>query len=188
MTHVSRFALLATALSAALLAPWILGAARRGGTRASAEATVARGRYLSVTMGCGTCHTPGAMFGSPDESRALSGSDLGWQGPWGVTFAPNLTPDKETGIGSWTTDQLLHALRTGQRPDGTQMRPPMPWPNLTQLTVSDARALAAFLRSLPPVSHRVPEALGPGETATSGATVIFPSPPAWDAQHMTGEE
>ncbi len=184
MMHVSRSALLVTVLAAAFAAPWAVGAARKSPPPPTEEERLARGAYLVTTMGCGDCHTPGTMYGSPDHARTLSGSEIGWQGPWGVTYAPNLTPDKETGTGAWTTEQLVHTIRSGQRPDGTQLRPPMPWPNLTQLTEADARAIAAYLQSLPAISHKVPAALGPGETASSGSIVVFPPPPAWDAQHL----
>ena len=113
-------------------------------------------------------------------------SELGWQGPWGVTYPRNLTPDKETGIGSWSEEQIVHGIRTGQRPDGTQMRPPMPWPNYVGMSDADAHAVAAYLKSLPAVSHKVPDALAPGETATGGSVIVMPPPSAWDAPRGDG--
>jgi mono/diheme cytochrome c family protein len=139
----------------------------------------ARGEYLATTMGCNDCHTPGGLYGAPDGSRRLSGSDLGWQGPWGVTFARNLTPDVETGLGKWSEQDIVKALRTGQRPDGSVLQPPMPWPNLAGLTDDDALALATYLKSLPPVTHKVPDRVMPGDPAPT-AVVAFPPPPAWD--------
>src|SRR5882672_3685542 len=65
-------------------------------------ALVARGLYLTTVMSCNDCHTPGGLFGAPDFWRKLSGSELGWKGPWGTSFARNLTPDTDTGIGYWS--------------------------------------------------------------------------------------
>jgi mono/diheme cytochrome c family protein len=144
---------------------------------------VARGRYLATTMGCVDCHTPGTLFGAPDTTRTLAGSEMGWTGPWGTTYARNLTPDIETGIGSWTEAQIETALRTGVRPDGSPILPPMPWPNLTQMDEADMDALIAYLKSIPAVKHANPPVLPPGQTGTLPA-LVFPAPPAWDAMNL----
>src|SRR5437879_5939350 len=81
---------------------------------------VVRGRYLVTIMSCNDCHTPGYFYGAPDTLRRLAGSDLGWVGPWGVVHARNLTPDSATGIGSWTKEQIVTALRSGNTPDGSR--------------------------------------------------------------------
>jgi mono/diheme cytochrome c family protein len=141
---------------------------------------VARGEYLTTIMACNDCHTPGTFYGAPDYSRKLSGSELGWVGPWGTSYARNLTPDPETGIGSWSEDDIVKTIRTGQRADGTPVMPPMPWPMYTQLSDDDAYAIAAYLKSLPAVSHKVPDKLPPGSAATPHDFVI-PQPTAWDA-------
>lgn len=142
---------------------------------------IARGRMLAMIGGCNDCHTPGTLFGAPDFSRQLSGSELGWNGPWGTSYGRNLTPDMETGLGYYSEKEITDALRSGHRLDGKPMLPPMPWQNLTAMSDADMRALVAFLKSLPPVSHKVPDALPPGSTPTTGAYVSFPPPPAWDA-------
>jgi mono/diheme cytochrome c family protein len=144
------------------------------------KALIARGDYLATMFGCKDCHTPGFFYGAPDHRRELSGSEVGWHGPWGVTYPPNLTPDPETGLGKWTDDQILRALRTGVRPDNTVLRPPMPWQNYSRMNDEDARALIAYLRSLPAIKHQEPAALPPGQQPT-GAVFDVPSPPAWDA-------
>ncbi len=141
---------------------------------------VERGRYLTTIMGCNDCHTPGFFYGSPDFSRQLSGSELGWVGPWGVSFPRNLTPDAETGIASWSEHDIVTALRTGVRRDGSVLLPPMPWPNYATMSDADAYAIAAFLKSLPPVRHEAPKRVPPG-TAYNGPALVFPAPPAWDA-------
>ena len=151
-------------------------------TTAAAHPTdpVARGRYLVTIMSCNDCHTPGYLYGAPDTSRRLSGSDLGWAGPWGVVRARNLTPDVETGIGSWSSEQIVHALRTGNTPDGSQLAPIMPWMNYTDiLDQDDAMAIAAYLKSLPPIKHKNLDRIPPGQKQT-GAVINFPPPPAWD--------
>lgn len=152
------------------------------GTRAAlAKADrVDRGRYLTELGGCNDCHTPGMFYGDPDFERRMSGSEVGWIGPWGVTFARNLTPDAETGLGKWSEQDIVNAIRTGMRPDGSVIQPPMPWPNYANLTDEDAFAIAAYLKSLKPVRHPVPSRVAPG-IAYDGPALVFPPPPAWDA-------
>jgi mono/diheme cytochrome c family protein len=156
-------------------------------TAATAEMTheqkIARGRVITFSSGCIDCHTPGTFYGSPDTTRMLSGSELGWEGPWGVTYPRNLTPDMETGIGSWTEEQIVTAVRTGQRPDKSPLLPPMPWPAYSHMSDDDAYALAAYLKTLPPVRHKAPDRIPPGTKAT-GPRLTFPPPPAWDAQNL----
>jgi mono/diheme cytochrome c family protein len=133
-----------------------------------ADSLAERGRYLATIMDCGGCHTPGAMAGQPDKARLLGGSDLGFEIPeLGVFYPPNLTPDKETGLGNWSEDELIAAVRTGVRPDGRELAPVMPWHSYAALTNDDAKALATFLKTLPPVPHKVPGPFGPSETPTA---------------------
>jgi mono/diheme cytochrome c family protein len=129
----------------------------------AAESTVARGKYLVQFGGCGDCHTPGYFLGKVDESRYLGGSDVGFRIPPGTFVGANLTPDKETGLGSWSVDQIETALTTGVRPDGRVLSTVMPWKDFAHLTKADAKSIALYLKSLPPVSHKVPGPLGPDE-------------------------
>src|SRR6266498_2255883 len=125
---------------------------------------IARGRYLTTIMSCNDCHTPGYVSGAPDTMKLLAGSDLGWVGPWGVVHARNLTPDSATGIGTWTSEQIVHALRSGNTPDGSQLAPIMPWMNYSSiLDQDDAMAIAAYLKSLPPVTHKNMDRIPPGK-------------------------
>ena len=146
---------------------------------APAMAPAARGQYLVGITGCNDCHTPGALFGAPDFNRALSGSELGWRGPWGVSYASNITPDSETGVGTWTDAEIERALRSGVKKDGSPVAPPMPWPDLARLTPEDMAAVIAYLRTLPPVKHKNLGPIPPGR-ATSGSILTFPAPSAWD--------
>ena len=148
----------------------------------TAEQKVERGRYLVTAMPCVDCHTPGTFYGAPDTTRMYSGSELGWVGPWGVVYAANLTPDS-TGLGAWTEDQIVTAMRTGNRPDGRQLSPIMPWEVFANLSDEDAHAIAAYLKTLKPVHHKVPAPVPPGKKP-SGATIAFPPPPAWDAMNL----
>lgn len=163
-----------------------LGALSCTGTTAQQGATtedpVTRGHRLAWTSGCVDCHTPGAFYGAPDTTRMLSGSELGWTGPWGTTYARNLTPDS-TGLAAWTEQQIVAAIRTGHRPDGSVILPPMPWQAYSRMTDEDAYALAAYLRSLAPVRHLNPSTLPPG-TRPAGPTIAMPPPPVWDAQNL----
>jgi mono/diheme cytochrome c family protein len=144
---------------------------------------IARGKQISFSSACHDCHTPGGLYGNPDTLRMLSGSELGWEGPWGVTYPRNLTPDKATGIPSWTEDDIIAAFRTGHRPDKSPILPPMPWPVYGHMSDDDARALAAFIKSLPPIQHQVPDRVRPG-VKVDGPKLTFPPPPAWDVQHF----
>ncbi len=134
----------------------------------STRVEIARGKYLVQFGGCIDCHTPGYFFGKPDMARALGGSEVGFEIPGlGVFYGPNLTPDKETGLGSWTKEQIVTALQKGMRPDGRQLAPIMPWKAFANLTRRDADAIAAYLKSLAPVRNKVPGPFGPTEKPTS---------------------
>jgi mono/diheme cytochrome c family protein len=147
---------------------------------AGAMTPVQRGEYLAIVSGCHDCHTPGGLWGAPDFSRALAGSDVGWQGPWGVTYAKNLTPDAVTGLGTWTEDEIIRALQSGVRKNGAPIGPPMPWPNFARYTREDVTAIVAYLKSLPAVSHQVPANTAPG-ARSAGPVISVPAPSAWDA-------
>ena len=157
--------------SMALVTAAILGAA---GT-AAADSQIDRGKYLVVVGGCSDCHTPGSFLGHPDMSRFLGGSDVGFAIPGlGVFPGRNLTPDKETGLGDWTNEQIVTALTTGKRPDGRVLAPIMPWPAFSQLTSADAQAIAAYLKSIPAVKNSVPGPFGPNDKPTVLVFTIVP--------------
>lgn len=133
------------------------------GAPASAQGSLERGRYLATIMDCGGCHTPGALRGAPDAKREFAGSDIGFQFPGGIVYPPNLTSHPTTGLGEWSEADIVHAVREGVRPDGRELVPIMPWPHYAALTDEDARALAAFIKSLPPIENAVPGPVGPTE-------------------------
>ncbi len=143
-------------------------------------ATAEHGAYLATIMGCHDCHTPGALYGAPDFQRALAGSEVGWSGPWGVSYARNITPDPVAGIGAWTEDQIVLTLRTGKRPDGTALLPPMPWPAAASMKERDIRSVAKYLKSIVPVNHTVPASVPPGGKART-PVIAVPAPGAWDS-------
>ena len=138
-----------------------------------------RGAYLAAYGGCNDCHTPKTFTPQgpvPDSTRFLSGypadaklppvtpgalgrdkwgalasGDLtAWAGPWGVSFAANLTPD-ETGLGGWNEEAFIKTMRL----------PPMPWYDLAALTDNDLKAVFAYLRTLKPVKNQVPSPIPP---------------------------
>ena len=138
------------------------------------EAKIARGKYLVAISGCSDCHTPGGMLGSPDMKRYLGGSDVGFAVPGaGVFVGQNLTPDKETGLGDWTADQIVTALRKGKRPDGGDLSPVMPWPGFSHLSDEDAFAIAAFLKSLPAVANKAPGPYKPTDKVTVFVSAVL---------------
>ena len=143
----------------------------------AADPSAERGKYLVSIAGCNDCHTPGYFLGKPDMARFLGGSEVGFEIPGlGVFHGPNLTPDKETGLGTWTDEQILTALQKGARPDGRMLAPIMPWHAFASLTDQDARAIVAFLKSLLPVKNKVPGPFGPNEQPKSFVMKIVPPP------------
>lgn len=150
---------------------------------------VARGHYLVKVIGCSDCHTPKLMTDEGmviDETRLLSGHPDGgelppppegsgpwiataawdltaWSGPWGISYTANLTPDENTGLGIWTEDMFVRALRTGRHMGQSRpILPPMPWQFYRDLTDEDLKAIYAYLRTIPPIHNRVPEPVPPG--------------------------
>lgn len=114
---------------------------------------VARGEYLTNMMGCANCHMPMGPNG-PDFSRPFAG---GMEVPesFGTWRAPNITPHKGSGIGAWTDEQIIAAIREGVRPDGGKLFPIMPYLNYNRMTDDDAKALVAYLRTVPEVDNVV---------------------------------
>jgi hypothetical protein len=101
---------------------------------------------------------------------ATNDSLTAWAGPWGVSFAINLTPDNDTGIGEWSEEMFIRMARTGKhqgQPNGRDILPPMPWFNLKGLTDADLKAIWAYLRSLPPVKNQIPLPVMPSVSAAS---------------------
>ncbi len=140
-----------------------------------AQSLVDRGKYLVTLGGCNDCHTPGYFFGNPDMTKFLGGSDVAFEIPGLGAFAGrNITPDRDTGIGNWTSEQIVTALQTGQRPDGRTLAPIMPWHALASLTKEDAAAIAAFLKSIPPVKREVAGPFAPGQKITAFLFRILP--------------
>jgi len=155
------------------------------------QETLKRGEYLVGYGGCNDCHSPKMMTPKgpePDPKRILSGypadlklpelpqgiigpekwgglttNDLtAWFGPWGVSFAANLTPDKKTGLGNWTADQFIKTMRTGKHLGvGRDLLPPMPWFSLAVLTDDDLKAVFAYLGSIKPIENMVPQPIPP---------------------------
>ena len=157
----------AIAIGAAVYAVW-------SGVEAQ-ETQVARGKYLVQLAGCTDCHTPGHLLGKPDMARFLGGSDVGFEMPGsGIFVGPNLTPDNSTGLGSWTSDEIVTAIQTGVRPDGRILAPIMPWRAYAGLRKSDAAAIVEYLRNLPPVTNKVPGPLGLNEKTTVFRMKILP--------------
>jgi len=149
------------------------------GTTAAAQNPVERGRYLVTVAACTDCHTPGSFIGMPDMMRFLGGSEVGFEIPGlGVFHPPNLTPDAETGLGSWTEAQIVTAITTGMRPDGRQLAPIMPWMHYANFTPEDSMAIAVYLKSLTPVVNKVPGPFGPNEPQTTLVMKVVPPPGA----------
>jgi hypothetical protein len=158
---------------------------------------VERGKYLVTIMVCNDCHTPykmGPNGPEPDMTRMLSGHPEGmklpsppkpsgpwiatavpnsaWAGPWGISYAINLTPDKNTGIGGgvWSEEVFVKAIKTGKHLGTSRpIQPPMPWPAYGQATDEDLKAIFAYLKSIPPIVNHVPDYEPPAPAAPQKA-------------------
>jgi len=184
-------ALVALGLVSVLTVGKLAGTADASPAAKAATPQVARGEYLVRTMACNDCHTPWKMGDhgpEPDMSRMLSGHPEGmamppappaqgpwlwsgaatntaYAGPWGVSFAANLTPDQETGLGLWDEETFVQALRSGRHAGaGRPLLPPMPWPAYAQASDEDLAAIFAYLHSIPAIKNRVPQPVEPATT------------------------
>ncbi|MBZ8134031.1 cytochrome c [Afifella sp. IM 167] len=123
---------------------------------AQAETLLERGTYLMNSIAaCGNCHTPVGPEG-PVAGMELAGQ-LIQENEAFTAYAGNITPDVETGIGAWSDEELIHAIREGVRPDGTIIGPPMPIELYRGMSDTDVKAIVAYLRAVPPVKNRVPK-------------------------------
>lgn len=195
---MKRYLWIPVALLPAVVA---MSIARAGGE----SAAVARGRYL-VTVGvCADCHTTKTMGANgPEFDRSMwlaghpekldvadapklpdgpwivttTGTLTAWNGPWGTSFAANLTPDVETGIGSWTEENFVETIRAARHQGrGRPLLPPMPAEMYAQMTDEDLAAVFAYLRTIPPVKNRVPQPRPP----VASAPMPSPTPSATPA-------
>lgn len=138
------------------------------------QQVVARGEYLVELLGCGSCHTDGALLGDADMARSLAGSQtgiaftnpLGEKRP-GVIYPSNITPDNKTGIGAWTDTQIANAIRAGIGRHGSRRLPTMPWRGYAKLSDDDTSAIVSYLRTVDAIEHRVPDEVEPGKRATA---------------------
>ncbi len=189
MRLVNRYLIALAALG--LTAVGTLGAQGQQQAAQPSAAVIARGKYLVTVQDCNGCHTPFTDKGEPDMTKSLSGhpqslpaitagpklpagwgtainaTNTAWAGPWGVSFTSNITSDRATGIGAWTEQQFINAIRQGKKSgNGRAMLPPMPWRMYGQLTDDDLKAIFAYLKTVPAIQNRVPPA------------VVAPPPPA----------
>jgi mono/diheme cytochrome c family protein len=170
----TAFALWLTSAPAAAANPATPTQARAAGTSADAI-SVERGRYVAKIAGCNDCHTAGyaPTGGAVPEKEWLKGDGLGWNGPWGTTYAPNLRIFMSRG----TEDQWVHFARSAQ------LRPPMPWFALRDMSEADLRSLYRFVRSLGAVGEPAPAYLPPGvEPKGPHAKFVLPPPAAETAK------
>ena len=168
--HTAQWSV-ASVVAATILCASAPGSAQQPPGNAIAE----RGRYLVRITGCHDCHSPKVQGMTPDLTRALSGRlattplpsatqgevhaalDLtAWTGPWGFSVASNLTPDATTGIGTrYSEASFMATMRTGKKPNGTPLMPPMPAEVYQNMTDEDLRAIFAYLRTIKPIRNPV---------------------------------
>ena len=135
---------------------------------------VERGEYLVELLGCGGCHTDGALEGAPRMDKALAGSGIGiaYMNPFGndrpgVVYPPNITPDPETGIGDWSDNQIAAAVKAGLGRHVSRRIAVMPWQGYAKLSDEDTNAIVAYLRSIAPIRNKVPGEVNPGQRASA---------------------
>ncbi|MBK9090166.1 MAG: c-type cytochrome [Holophagales bacterium] len=181
---VRRIALAAAAATLVASTVALAGETPKKPLTFGASPELARGKYLVSVMGCDDCHTPmkmGARGPEPDMALRLSGhpqalkvqgappvdgkswvwagnaTNTAFAGPWGVSYAANLTSDA-TGIGSWTEANFVRAIKDGKHLGvGRPINPPMPWPAYRNATEDDLKAVYAYLKTVPPVKNVAPE-------------------------------
>jgi hypothetical protein len=181
---ITSLSLLAAVAALAILT---LGSKPRPSAVDMQRAKVERGAYLVTIGGCNDCHTPlkmGPKGPVPDETRMLSGhpefvpmpappklpagpwmwsgaaTNTAFAGPWGVSFARNLTPDPVTGIGIWSEAMFMKTIRSGKHWGVSRpILPPMPWFNYAKMSDEDLSSVYAYLRTLKPVHNQVPDAI-----------------------------
>lgn len=158
----------------------VLDAPEAKGDTPEAQAEIDQGAYLVELLGCGACHTDGALIGEPDYDKALAGSSVGiaFSNPLKdafpqVVYPANLTPDPETGIGNWSEAQIKRAIQHGVGADGSQQLPVMPWGAYRKLKPSDVLAITRYLQSLDPVRHEVPDNIMGGKPVENARYVHF---------------
>ena len=150
----------------------IMDAPTPSGVQPENQALVARGEYLVELLGCGACHTEGALIGKPDLSLSLAGSTIGiaYTNPLqnenpGIVYAPNLTPDRDTGLGRWSEQEIMDAVRAGTGRHGPRRILVMPWQGYAKISDEDAWAIVAYLRSIEPIENQVPADVSVGSRA-----------------------
>jgi mono/diheme cytochrome c family protein len=113
--------------------------------QAPPAAEIARGKYVfGATGGCG-CHTV--------PKGPVNAGGRKYEGPYGTVYSTNITPDKETGIGGWTDEQIITAIRLGRRPNGERLVPVHPYTVFNGMAEEDVKAVVAYLRTVPPVKR-----------------------------------
>jgi mono/diheme cytochrome c family protein len=133
--------------AAAIAAAALHAAAARAGNDGQDFSQIERGRYLTIAGDCAGCHT--------NEGGGDFAGGFSVETPFGNVLASNITPDRETGIGSWTDEQFVGALTRGTRRDGAHLYPAMPYPYFTKVTRADALAIRAYLNTVPAVQNKV---------------------------------
>ncbi len=186
---IARIAILASLVTACSTSAKVESDKSAPPTPTAKETLAERGKYIVAFAGCNDCHTPMTMTPNgpaPDMSRMLSGhpssvqlppapalppgpwiatmaaTGTAWSGPWGTTFTANLTPDKETGLGTWTAQNFVDTIRNARHMGvGRPLLPPMPAQVYAQMKTEDLEAIFAYLQTIPAVSNRVPAPIAP---------------------------
>jgi mono/diheme cytochrome c family protein len=164
---IAGLAVVAIAVFLAILL-WPAGPAPQVTSSVATPDLVARGHYIATAADCTACHT------APGQAPFTGGR--AFKLPFGTIYSPNITPDRETGIGAWTDGEFLRAVHKGVGRGGKSLYPAFPYTSYTRMTDGDALAIKAYLFSLAPVRHQSPanDLVFPFKSAPADAVLEHP--------------
>jgi mono/diheme cytochrome c family protein len=156
------------------------GAAKDAPPHLVAASDIEAGRYLVIVGGCNDCHTETYLQtgGDVPEEDWLAGSMLGWRGPWGTTYPPNL----RLRVQEWTEDVFVQTVHE------RKALPPMPWVNVNQMSEQDARAIYRYIRSLGPIGEQMPAPVPPDQEPTTPYLSLMPIQPGASSGTPAGQK
>ncbi len=144
----------------------------------SKDEMIERGKYLINACGVLAYHTPIGKDGKPDLNKFMAGSEAGYKGSWGVFFPKNLTPDNDTGIGMMTDEEVINIIKD----EGVNGKAPLYYDYYRSLTDEDLKSIVAYLRTLTPITNKIPVDTKPGDAPKVVEKKVEPKKPAAPAK------
>ncbi len=147
----------------------------------SKDEMIERGKYLINACGVLAHHTPIGKDGKPDLNKFMAGSETGYKGVWGVSYAKNLTPDNDTGIGMMTDEDVINMIKE----EGINGKAPLYYDYYRSLTEEDLKSIVAYLRTLTPIASKIPADIKPGDVPKVVEKKVEPKKPVTPAKKAT---